>query len=368
MGRGPTKKGISKKTFDLDGFKVSSGLDGTVKEKPLEWIPFSKDFHKEVGLPGLPKGYFTLMRGYSNTGKSTGVYEAIAGCQKTGVLPVIIDTEGNFNWEYAKNVGVEFDEVIDEDTGEIMNYVGNFIFVNGDDLLQRYANVDYSNGKVGKKPLRNEPVIEDVARFITELLDEQAKEDTKLGVDLCFLWDSAGSLNGFKSVKSKANNNMWNAGSMESAFKSIMNHRIPSSRREGKEFTNTLGFVQKVWLDNDNRVIRHKGGEALFYGCRLIYHYGGIISHGTKKLKATSGGKDYQFGVETKIRAEKNQVNGIEWKGKICSTPHGYISPDNLNDYKKKHRKELLKKLNLEYGEIMIVKEDGEMGSEDLKE
>lgn len=360
------KESIAKKSFDLNKFKSSNKLDGTIKEKELEWIPFSQDFHSVVGLPGLPKGYFTLLRGYSNTGKSTGVYEAIAGCQKTGVLPVIIDTEGNFNWEYAKNVGVEYEPIADPETGEILNYEGNFIFVNGDDLLQRYANVDYSNGKIMTKALRSEPVIEDVARFITELLDEQAKEDTTLGVDLCFLWDSAGSLNCFRSVTSKSSNNQWNAGAMESAFKSLINHRIPASRREGKEYTNTFAAVQKIWLDNENKVIKHKGGEAFYYGCRLIYHYGGILTHGTAKLKATSNGKDYQFGIESKIRGEKNQVNGIEWQGVICSTPHGYVSVDNLDNYKKEQRKYLLDKLNLEYGDIVFEREETKFSKDDL--
>ncbi len=84
---------------------------------------------------------------------------------------------------------------------------------------------------------------------------------------------------------------------MEAAFKSLVNHRIPSSRREGKEFTNTFAVVQKIWLDNENKVIKHKGGEAFFYSPRVIVHFGGILSHSTVKLKATSGGETYQFGI-----------------------------------------------------------------------
>jgi hypothetical protein len=257
------KKPISKKPFDSQAFKKANGLDGTVKEKELTWIPLSDAFHEALKIPGLARGYFTSFRGYSNTGKSTAIYEAVAGAQKIGDYPVIIETEGNWSWEHARNIGVVFEEVVDEETGEVTNYIGDFLFVNGDDLLQRYQNVDYSNGKIGTKPLRFEPIIEDVARLITEMLDLQEVGD--FDKNICFLWDSVGSLNGFQSVMSKSSNNQWNAGSMETAFKSLTQHRLPSSRRMGKPYTNTFAVVQKIWLDNMNTVIKHKGGEAFFY-------------------------------------------------------------------------------------------------------
>lgn len=350
------KKAVSKQNFDLNSFKENNGFDITVKDKDLTWIPLSDAFHEALKIPGLARGYFTSFRGYSNTGKSTAMYEAVAGCQQIGDLAVIIETEGNWSWEHAKNIGVKFTEVVDEETGEIIDYTGDFIFMNGDDLLNKYKNFDYSTGKEGTKALRSEPIIEDVSRLMTDLLDLQA--EGKLPRNLCFLWDSVGSINGFKSVMSKSNNNQWNAGSMEAAFKSLVNHRIPASRREGKEFTNTFAVVQKVWLDNENKVIKHKGGEAFFYSPRVIVHFGGILSHSTVKLKATSGGQTYQFGIETKVRCEKNQVNGIEEQGVLASTPHGYWNPDKIEDYKKEHKDYILSHLNSDYNDFIIEKEE----------
>jgi len=355
MAKKAPKKPISKQNFDLGGFKKNNGFDITIKEKELTWIPLSDSFHEALKIPGLARGYFTSFRGYSNTGKSTAMYEAVVGCQLIGDLAVIIETEGNWSWEHAKNIGVKFDEVVDEETGEVIDYKGDFIFMNGDDLLNKYKNFDYSTGKEGTKALRSEPIIEDVSRLITDLLDLQA--DGKLPRDLCFLWDSVGSINGFKSVMSKSNNNQWNAGSMETAFKSLVNHRIPASRREGKEFTNTFAVVQKIWLDNENKVIKHKGGEAFFYSPRVIVHFGGILSHSTVKLKATSGGETYQFGIETKVRCEKNQVNGVEEQGVLASTPHGYWNPAKIEDYKIKHKDYILARLNSEYNDFIIEKE-----------
>lgn len=358
------KKVVEKKNFDLSNFKKTNNLDITVKDKPLTWIPLSESFHEALKIPGLPRGYFTSFRGFSNTGKSTAIYEAVAGAQKIGDLPVIIETEGNWNWEHAKNIGVQFEEIVDEETGEIINYDGDFILVQSEDLLQLYKFYDYSNGKTMTKPLRSEAVIEDVARFMTELLDKQAEGE--LPRDICFLWDSVGSLNGFKSVISKSNNNQWNAGSMESAFKSLTNHRIPSSKRQDKKYTNTFGVVQKIWLDNENKVVKHKGGEAFFYSPRIIIHFGGILSHSTKKLKATSGGETYQFGIETKVRCEKNQVNGVEEQGVLASTPHGYWNPDKINDYKRIHKDYILERLNTTLDNFTIEREDQDFDESDL--
>jgi len=362
MAKKAPKKPVSKTNFDLKSFKKDNGIDITVKEKDLTWIPLSDSFHEALKIPGLARGYFTSFRGYSNTGKSTAIYEAVAGAQKIGDLPVIIETEGNWSWEHARNIGVEFVEVVDEETGEIIDYEGDFIFMNGDDLLQRYECVDYANGKEGTKVLRSEPIIEDVARFITELLDKQAADT--LERDLCFLWDSVGSLNGFQSVMSKSNNNQWNAGSMETAFKSLVNHRLPASRRMGKKYTNTFAVVQKIWLDNMNTVIKHKGGEAFFYSPRVIVHFGGILTHSTVKLKATSGGETYQFGIETKVRCEKNQVNGIEEQGKLASTPHGYWNPSKIEDYKRIHKDYILARLNTTVDDFIIEREEVEEKAE----
>lgn len=358
------KKAVSKQNFNIEDIKKNKGLDNKVKEKELSWIPLSKPFHDAIGIPGIPRGYVTLFRGYTNTGKSMAINEAIKSCQKTGDLPVIIDTEGNFDFEHAKNVGVEVEEEVDEETGEVVDYKGHFIYVDGEDLLQMYKYFDYEEGKQKSKVVRNEPVIEDVAHFISDLLD--AQENEEIPYNLCFLWDSIGSLDCHRSVVSNTRNNMWNAGALEASFKSLLNHRIPSSRKEDKKYTNTVAAVQKIWYDSMNSVVKHKGGEGFYYGARLIIHLGGIQSHGTYNLNATSNKRVYQFGVETKIKGEKNQVNGVELRGKICSTPHGYVNPDEIEDYKKKYKDHILNQMNLESGEIDIEKEAGEISNEDL--
>lgn len=342
---------IDKKNIDLSklkDFKNKNGFNEDVKDKDLEWIPISKAFIEATGLPGIPKGYVTLSRGFSNTGKSTSLMEAIVSSQKLGILPVIIDTENNFSWEHAKDMGLQFEEIIDEETGEVINYDGFFIFINNEYLIDNYGKKRDKN--------RQEAVIEDVADFCHDLLDRQ--NSGELPYEILFAWDSIGTLDCEQCVTSKNRNNMWNAGALEASFKSLINHRIPASRKEGKQYTNSMIAVQKIWIDSMGAgVVKHKGGEAFFYGARLILHFGGIQAHGTERIKATSSGREYSFAIGTKIEVVKNQINGIQLLGKIISTPHGFISYDELDSYKKKNKDYLLSKLGSDDGEIEITSE-----------
>lgn len=364
---GGGKPPIDKVPFDLDGFLESEGLNSDPKDKELTWIPLSKAWHDSLKLPGFPRGYVSLVRGYSNTGKSTAFYEAIVGCQKIGDFAVVIETEGNWNTEHAKQVGVKFIEVVDKETGEIKEKPDGFMLIRNHDLYNKYKNYDHQKSEMTSKPTRGEPVIEDVALFISDMIKKQ--EQGLINKNLCFLWDSIGTLNCYKSACSNSSNNMWNAGAM-GAFQAIVNFKIPSSRTEDSPYTNTFICVQKIWLDSMNgTVIKHKGGEFMFFNSRIIVHIGGILTHGTKKLTAKALGQDFQYGTEAKIRCEKNHVTGIERNGVIASTPHGYVNPDELDAYKTKNRKFIHDALNVSYDtQIEFGEEEGRMEGEDIDE
>lgn len=364
--KGP-KKVIEKKSFDLDAFMESENLVSEPQDKELSWVPLSKPWHDALKLPGFPRGFVSMVRGYSNTGKSTAFYEAIAGAQKIGDLAVVIETEGNWNWEHAKMVGVKFKEVVDKTTGEITEKPDGFILIRSKDLYNRYRKYCHKDSKWMSKDTRNEPVIEDVALFMNELVDKQS--EGLLDRNIVFLWDSIGTLNCYKSACSNTTNNMWNAGAM-GCFQSLVNFKIPASRDIESEYTNTLICVQKIWLDSMNgTVIKHKGGEFMFYNCRILIHLGGILTHGTTKLKAKSLSQDFQYGIKTKVRCEKNHVTGIERSGEIASTPHGYVNPNELDAYKKEHRSFIHAALNAEFDEqIDFSEEEGSFETGDIKE
>jgi hypothetical protein len=362
MAKAPNKP-IKPMSFDMDKFAEDLGFDSNPKDKELTWIPLSKAWHDAIKLPGFPRGYVSLVRGYSNTGKSTAFYEAIAGAQKIGDYPIVIETEGNWSWTHAQQCGVKFKEVIDKSTGEIIMKADGFMLIRNTDLYRKYKNYDHKDTKWATKPTRGEPVIEDVSLFISEMLELQ--EAGNLPKDICFLWDSIGTLNCYKSACSNTSNNMWNAGAM-GCFQAIVNFKIPSSRSEDSKYTNTFICVQKIWLDSMNgTVIRHKGGEFMFFNSRIIVHLGGILTHGTSKLKAVSLKQKIQFGTKAKIKCEKNHITGIEREGEIASTPHGYINPDEVDAYKTEHRKFIHDMLNAEYDEVIKYEEEEVIDTDD---
>jgi len=318
--RKPTKK----KSFSLDDFKKKIGAT-TVESKKLTWIPIDDGLKEATGMPGVPKGYVTLFRGYSNTGKSTALMRSIVNAQKMGDFPIIIDTENNIDEhnERLTNMGFDWD--------------GEYLLVNNNYLLKNYGIVQNKE--------RKEASIEDMAKAIYDFLD--AQKSGVLPRDIFIGIDSIGTLNCIKTIdaleKDTSDNNMWNAGAYEKAFMSLLNNAVPNTRRVDSEFTTTVAAVQKIWYDSMNKVVKHKGGETFFFGARLIYHFGGIITHGTRRVTATSKKRDLNFGFENKVNIAKNHVDG-EWggislEGKIISTPTGFIYGDKDNEaqYKKEN-------------------------------
>lgn len=222
MKQAVKKKEIIKKPSIADikakmGLKVDvNNLETSSADKPMDFIPLPVAFENAVKLPGIPQGYTTIITGWSNTGKSTMKNCIIASCINNGILPVIFETEGNFDFTYAIDCGMkatpiygEVDvEQVDEETGEIflvkeqriIDYVGDFIYFDTKTLCTQYGDNDYSSGKKVKTK-RKEAVLEDIAYAINDLLDMQANGDIQQPI--CFIWDSIGSIGSFKSMSSK---------------------------------------------------------------------------------------------------------------------------------------------------------------------
>jgi hypothetical protein len=354
-----TRKPTTKKSFSLDDFKKKIG-DKNIPDKPLEWYKCSSALSKSTGLPGAPKGYVTLFRGYSNTGKSTALCEYLVAAQKAGDLPIIIDTENNLGKYRLEMMGFDWD--------------GDYILIDNSFLLEQF-------GKKQDKD-RREASIEDMAEAIRHLLLEQ--EQGNLPFNLAFGIDSIGTLNCIATInaleKNTSDNNMWNAGAYEKAFMYILNNTFPDSRKEDKPYTNTLCAVQKVWLDSMNgKVIKHKGGETFKFGSRLIFHFGGILSPSTQAVTADSKKRTVSYGIDTKVKVEKNHIDGplggISLQGKIMSMPHGFIFKEELEEYKKEnilYFRNIFDDDSITADQIndtfVDIKEDGKLDINDLTE
>ena len=398
------KQPIKKKEFKkptTDSIRERLGLTMTENnmvvssaDKPIEFIPMPDAFVEATKLPGIPMGVTTLIHGHSNTGKSLLKNCLIASAQRMGQLVVIIETENNFSFPFAINCGMRATPVygdvevedVDEETGEItthvenriVNYVGDFLYYDSEILADRYGNMDYAQGKpVSKK--RKVPVIEDIAYCMNEILDLQ--DEGAIQQPILFIWDSVGSISSFKSYSSKANNAMWDAGALSVAFNTLLNNRIPSSKKISNPYTNTFVAINKVWLDSMSSPmsapsLQMKGGNAFLYASRLTILLGGTIKAATRRLTATSKGETYTYGLVSKIKVVKNQLDapyGLTYEGTFCCVPDGMVSEGKLDQYKKEHVSSILKQLQqqlLDKGKdaSSITEEDINFGEEESDE
>ncbi len=73
-----------------------------------------------LGVGGLPRGRIIEIYGPEASGKTTLAMSIMAEAQRAGGLVAIVDAEHAFNTEYAKNIGLNLDEILvsQPDSGE----------------------------------------------------------------------------------------------------------------------------------------------------------------------------------------------------------------------------------------------------------
>lgn len=376
MAKQAIKKGVGIKKTGLHSFKEKHGLipenNGSYTsvsnaDKPIDWILMPKAFVSATRLPGIPLNTVCSVIGHSNVGKSTLINHAIAAAQRQGYIPVIIDTENSFSFQYAQSMGFKCEpiygdvevESVDPETGDvtittenqIIYWDGAFLYYNNKILCDKFGNWDYNQGKqVSKK--RNVAVVEDVAMCINTLLD--AQDNGEIDQGFLFVWDSVGSIGCYKEYNAKGiGNPQWTAAAISAAFNRIANDRIPSSKKISSKYNNTFLYVNKVWMDAMTNpvgpaIMQTKGGKSLKYATRLEILMGGQLTSGVKRLTATYKGSDYSYGIETKIKILKNHLDAphnVCYEGKMIASDVGFVDPEDLDDYKKNHISNILKKL-----------------------
>ena len=354
MAKQAIKKGsVVKNTFNIKSFKENQLKIKPVAEKPLEWFIMPKGYQDALSLPGIPKGWFSGCYGWNSTGKSTIKNCLIAAAQRQNTLPVIFETESNFDFKYAIDCGMEAEPVygVDEETGEekIIDYEGNFILFTNEAMCEYCGDMDYST-MTRKTTKRSVALIEDIAYIMNDLLDKQ--ERGELPIDLLFIWDSVGSITSWKSYSSKCGNNMFDASSISTAFNTIVNTRIPSSRSQRSPYTNTFFIVNKIWDSSMATMgkpsVKLKGGNSFEYALRLLIACGKIITSGVKKLEATVKGEKYEYGTVAPIAVKKNHLPtpyNLSREGLLYCVSNGIVAEDEIDGYKKKMLPSIIKQL-----------------------
>ena len=330
------------KKFDsatLSKFKKAHNLSVNAGFKPDAWLPLSPAFNKVIELPGLPKGQITLLRGLSDTGKSTALWEAAVEAQRQGDLVVFIITELKFSWDRLIKLGFETTEEVDEETGEII-HTGDFIFVDRTTL----------------------PSIETIGAFMMDLFSEQEKG--KLPYNLTFLVDSFGSVPCDMALNLGKNDNRWNAAAMSSTFANFINFKFPASRKLSAPYTNTLIAINKQGIQYPATPMEKakrtsKGGSSLYFDSALCIDFGNITNAGTSKIEASKNGKKVVFAKSVKISVDKNHITNSTTSGRVVMTDYGFIEDDKkvIDAYKEAHKHEWLEVLGSTDVDVIIEAE-----------
>jgi len=324
---------LKKKDFK----SIKSQFSKQAKFKSDRFFDLGPAFLDATGLPGPSMGHINMFLGHSDTGKTTALVKSAVDAQKKGILPVFVITEQKWDFPHAKLMGLEIDEVVDEETGEI-EYDGFFLFNN---------HFEY---------------IEQITDYINELLDAQAKGD--LPYDLLFLWDSVGSVPCKMTYDGKGGK-QHNASVLSDKIGMGLNQRISGSRRTDRPHTNTLLVVNQPWVElPDNPFgqpkIKAKGGESIWLNSTLVFLFGNQKGAGTTKISAVKDKRKVRFATRTKISIMKNHVNGMGYEdGRILVTAHGFERGKDTTEEKKSL--ELYKAANASYWGTMLGI-DGDFG------
>ncbi len=318
--------------------------------KPDRFFDLGDPWVEACGIPGPAMGHINMFLGHSDTGKTTALIKTAIDAQKKGILPVLLITEQKWGFEHARLMGLDCENKIDPKTG-MSSWEGFFIFRN-----------DFK-------------YIEQITDFINDLLNDQAKGE--LDYDLCFLWDSVGSVPCKMTYEGKGGK-QHNASVLSDKIGMGINQRITGSRRSDEKHTNTLVICNQPWVElPDNPMgqprIKAKGGESMWLNSSLVFLFGNQKNAGITKISIKMKVNDYsrqvKIAVRTKISVLKNHINGLGYEdGKIMITAHDFMKArteaeekKSIDEYTRTSTEYICKMLEISPSELKntdIVEED----------
>ena len=335
---------IKKKEFS----EIKKKFSQEASFKPDRFFDLGEAFLDACGIPGPAMGHLTMLLGHSDTGKTVALIKTATDAQKKNILPVFIITEQKWTFDHAKLMGFQCEEKIKEDGNS--DWDGFFLFNN---------HFDY---------------IEQITDYINSLLDAQDKGE--LDYDLCFLWDSVGSIPCKMTFDGKGGR-QHNAGVLADKIGMGLNQRITGSRRSDKKYTNTLIMCNQAWVELPDSPfgqsrIKAKGGESIWLNSSLVFLFGNQKGAGITKISITKDKRKVKIATRSKISVMKNHISGLGYEdGRILITAHDFMKSKDeteekksIEEYKKIAGEYISEKLGIPASEIsdanIISEEDSE--------
>lgn len=274
------------------------------------WVPMGEAFQEAVKVPGLPIGNITHVYGKPDTGKTTLMMEAIAGCQSVGILPILILTEHKFDFNRLETwFGVDLEAMV---------------ILHADTIEQAYSFI--------LKMLKS---IQDGKLIIPK--EDGNDEVRDIGDLSCyFLMDSLGNTMSDSEMAYEVEEHDKSMGKAAKAIKNLT-----------KRVNYYLGKVRQrcgVLLLNQSyqsmpsygpSVETPYGGEGAPYSCVL-----NIRLRRKGDLKMTIKGVDTVIGVETTVEVKKNHINHLKPITSVYTLAYGmdFATKEVIEEFKKSIR------------------------------
>jgi len=316
--------------------------------KPDRYFDLGDAFLDACGIPGPAMGHLNMLLGHSDTGKTVALIKTAIDAQRKDILPVFLISEQKWTFDHAKLMGFQCEKVIKE--GGDLDWDGFFLFNNHFDYLEQ------------------------ITDYVNTLLDAQDKNE--LDYDLCFLWDSVGSIPCHMTYDGKGGR-QHNAAVLADKIGMGLNQRITGSRRSDKKHTNTMVICNQAWVElADNPFsqprIKSKGGEAIWLNSSLVFLFGNQKGSGITKISITKDKRKVKIATRTKVSVMKNHISGLGYEdGRILITAHDFMKAKDekeekasIEEYKKTAGEYISEKLGISTSEIsdasIIIEEDSE--------
>lgn len=312
------------KKFDLAEFKKQIKASDTPLKKDV-FVVLDDCLHATLGMPGLALGHITQVFGKSDTGKTSLLFHAAAQCQKQGIIPVVIVTEGKVDWDRAAAMGFNREEAIVEEDLEYLEDVFTYI-----DLIISKV----SNGELPK----------DVMIFWDSLANTLSRDEVEVKDD-------------GTTVKKST---MMKAAKVVSENLRVISKKINNTRKISSPKTVGLLVVNACYtkppeFPGGRPGLVPYGGDALWYKSSLV-----IRTNRIQKLIAAKGGQKLGFGIVTKISVDKNHITNVSHSGTFIITADAIIPNQKkaLDVYKAEHKDG--------WGDVVAMSDAGDVISQEI--
>jgi len=293
------------KKFELGNYVKKEEIEETVY-KPLQCVNMPKVFQDAIGLPGIPLGHSTMIFGLSDSGKTDILLKVAKQAIEQDILPFIVVTENKLDKERLEAYGLKHGEnCILEEKIKTLEEVYDYISMKVEDIKK---------GRLEQNTLI--------------LWDSWAGTHAKDTVEI----DKDGRILKKHSVMKNAQ--------VGGQYNSIVMERISDTRKIDCDYSLGLLMLNQAYTSPPEFPgappgIIANGGNKIWFPLSLSI----LIKEG-KRIKTTVNGRDFKIGLISKLRVEKNHINGVYTEGEIFLAGSEMLENDEklIKDFKEKFK------------------------------